>query len=116
MSAGIRSRNLPTTVVISLLMIFITINDIHKRIIVFIVIVAMVINNIMARCSLGSRAVGFYTDFEEIPDDSSEGQYYEVEILVDRRIRRVSLLVSSYFFLLATHRVMFTTWFCGQQI
>ena len=75
-------------------------NDIHKHIIVFIVIVAMVINNKMARrCSLGSRAVGFYMDFEEIPDDSSEGQYYEVERLVDRRIRRVSLLVASYFFL-----------------
>ena len=41
-------------------MIFITINDIHRRIIVFIVIVAMVINNKMARCSLGSRADGFY--------------------------------------------------------
>ena len=42
-------------------MIFITINDIHRRIIVFIVIVAMVINKKMARrCSLGSRADGFY--------------------------------------------------------
>ena len=52
-------------------MIFIIINDIHKRIIVFIVIVAMVINNKMARrCSLGSRTVGFYMDFEEIPSTS----------------------------------------------
>ena len=51
-------------------------NDIHKHIIVFIVIVAMVINNKMARrCSLGSRAVGFYIDSGE---EGLETGYFSV--------------------------------------
>ena len=68
-------------------------------IIVSIVIVAMVINNKMARCYLGSKAVGFYTNFVEIPDDSLKGQYCEVEKIVDRRITRGKPIGGKLFFL-----------------
>ena len=57
----------------------------------------VLINKMARRCALrGSTSLGFYTEFGDTSDEmSSGGKFYEVERLVDRKIRRVSFGISS---------------------
>ena len=67
------------------------------------------------RCAVQGSSFGFYAEFDDSNDDMSlrGAQFYEVERLVDRKIRKVSFgFVLSYFRPYA--RVVSFTWCYGK--